>query len=127
MTTNYRRGVAVEYAAIEKLEAAGWYAQRSAGSKGESDVLAIRKGPGNAHLFDGCVVAALVNCKRTITECYPDDWNETFEAALAVGAIALVAGRLPGKRGVLFMRMMAMKEKGHPSQPWEPFDLEEEA
>ncbi len=39
--TNYRRGVATEYKCIEVLEAAGYVAQRSAGSHGPWDVCAV--------------------------------------------------------------------------------------
>ena len=41
MSTNYRRGTATEYKCVEALEAAGYEAQRSAGSHGAWDVCAV--------------------------------------------------------------------------------------
>lgn len=130
--SNYRRGTRVEYVAREKLQNAGWFAVRAAGSHGDADVMAIRMAR-PWELGDqvdaeppGIARALLVTCKRTITECYPDDWNRTYNAAIATGAIAVVAGCFQGKRGVRFMRMIGPKEKGHPSQPWEEFSIEEE-
>ncbi len=39
--TNYRRGAAAEYKCVAALEAAGYVAQRSAGSHGPWDVCAV--------------------------------------------------------------------------------------
>lgn len=124
--TRYERGRDVEYAAQDKLRAAGWFAQRAPSSKGPADVVAIRRKsirefwPANSSVL-------FVNCKRDITVCGPEDWNNTLFAAEAVGAIALMAGRFSGKRGVRFMRMLGPKVPGRIGvpQPWEPFDVEE--
>jgi hypothetical protein len=40
LTTNYKRGAAIEYKAIEQLERVGYQADRTAGSHGEFDVIA---------------------------------------------------------------------------------------
>lgn len=118
-STGYQLGVAVELAVVKKLIEAGWFAQRAPRSKGAADVLAIR-----AHGLYGCT-SAMVNCKRSITECYPDDWNATWLACKQHNAIPLVAGRFDGKRGVRFMRMLNRKEPGRRDlpQPWEPYDI----
>ncbi len=41
MASNYRRGVATEYKCVAALTAAGYHAQRSAGSHGPWDVCAV--------------------------------------------------------------------------------------
>lgn len=124
--TRYERGRDVEYAAQEKLRVVGWFAQRAPSSKGPADVVAIRgmslRGLGTSSVYPEVL---FVNCKRTITDCGPDDWNNTLFAAQAVGATPLVAGRFPGVRGVRFMRMLGPKVPGRTTapQPWEPFDI----
>ena len=42
--SNYTRGRSFEHYVKEKLEAQGWWVTRSAGSKGEADLIAIRPG-----------------------------------------------------------------------------------
>lgn len=118
-STGYQLGAAVERAVVKKLIEAGWFAQRAPRSKGPADVLAIRP------FAIAAMLAAMVNCKRSITECYPEDWNKTWEACRLYGAIPLVAGRFNGKRGVKFMRMLGPKVLGRRdlAQPWEPYDI----
>lgn len=156
METNYRRGARVEHAAVGKLREAGWFAQRSPSSKGDADILAVRRMDEVVEKYGlGLVYCILVSCKRTITECYPEDWNRTYNAAISIGAIAVVAGRFPDKRGMRFMRMLGPKvevgrlrrekiaarersdweecdrleselERASSAQPWEPFEINED-
>lgn len=127
MATQYELGRNVEYAAMKKLLEAGWFVQRAPSSKGPADLVAVRRSLVSMGLDevrrDGLALVALVNCKRAITECYPEDWNKTWWAAVAIGAIALMAGRRRGVRGVTFMRMVGAKGAARASQPWEPFEI----
>lgn len=44
MLTNYRRGARLEYRVKQRLEAAGFYVVRSAGSHGVADLVGIKDG-----------------------------------------------------------------------------------
>jgi Holliday junction resolvase len=44
MATNYERGAKRERDLLVKLRAEGWYAERTAGSHGEADLIALKAG-----------------------------------------------------------------------------------
>ena len=117
-STGYQLGTALERRVVELFTKAGWFAVRSPRSAGPADVLAIRRMKNGTR-------AVMVNCKRDIRQCRPEDWNATFRAAREYGAVPLVAGRNPGRRGVVFMRILAEKRPGATGrpQPWEPYDI----
>jgi Holliday junction resolvase len=88
MTTNYRRGRALEYRIRDDLRERGYLVVRSAGSKGAVDLMAV----GNGDIL-------LVQSKR-------DGWAKPSErAALVVlaeqyGALAIIA--TPGNPGIAY-------------------------
>ena len=56
MASNYARGRRLEQRVIDGMRAAGHYVMRSAGSKGEADVLVLRSGRGWPHVI-------MISCK----------------------------------------------------------------
>lgn len=59
-TSNYKRGVALEYDIVHLLRSHGWEVQRSAGSRGLFDVVGVKKGRRNWDTFYFC----FGQCKR---------------------------------------------------------------
>ena len=66
--TNYRRGVETERRIVEILEAAGYWAYRTAGSHGEWDVMAVNSNG-----------VRLIQAKRSKTET---GWESEFKQAV---------------------------------------------
>ena len=111
-TSRYRLGREVEYAAKRKLERFDYFVLRSPASKGAADLVALRLGE-----------VLVINCKRNLRQCGPEDWNRTFRLAESIGGIALVAGRI-SERGIHFMRMKTAKSGKREAQPYEPWKPE---
>lgn len=80
MATNYERGRALEYRAITALRANGYYAIRSAGSKGAVDVCAIKPGQ-----------VLFIQCKKQKKAFATADWNILLWAARDSGALPVLA------------------------------------
>lgn len=86
MATNYQRGRALEYRAQAALIADGYYAQRSPGSKGIADILAVKKGQ-----------TLFVQCKRGTGQMLSAaDWNELVATAARHGGLPIYAEATPG-------------------------------
>jgi Holliday junction resolvase len=96
--TNYERGAVFERSVKKKLEAAGWFVVRIAGSHSAADLVAIRRSD-HAH-------AAMIQCK-TNGELSPKEWNELFNTARHVGAWPYLAQRV--KRKLQILQLMGPK------------------
>jgi Holliday junction resolvase len=105
----YKAGRAFEYRVRDVLRPLGFFVQRSPGSKGAIDLLAVRDG-----------LALMIQCKRG-GACSPKEWNALFDLATAHGCTPILASAELGK-GATFWLMTARKtgERGH-RQPMEPY------
>jgi Holliday junction resolvase len=105
----YKAGRAFEYRVRDVLRPLGFFVQRSPGSKGAIDLLAVRDG-----------LALMVQCKRG-GACPPKEWNALFDLATSHGCVPVLASAELGK-GATFWRMTARKsgERGQ-RQPMEPY------
>lgn len=117
---NYARGASFERLVGAKLAADGYRVLRAAGSHGKADVIALKRGQ-----------VVLVQCKLTgPTGVSPAEWNELYELATEVGAIALVAHR-PARGRVEYLRITGPKTaltratRKTPCVPWTPDQLKE--
>ena len=78
----YQRGTALENRVRKRLEEAGYFVIRSAGSKTPVDLCAIKHGQ-----------VVFVQCKRSGALPAPE-WNALYYAALGSGALAVLAEQL---------------------------------
>ncbi len=90
--TNYRRGVETERRIVEILESAGYVAQRSAGSHGPWDVVAV--GPAGVRF---------IQAKRSKTDT---GWEREYELAMEE------MGQLPRLQGVSYECWVWVDRKG---------------
>lgn len=88
--TPYKLGRSLEYAVASAFRKAGFWTIRAAQSRGEADIVAIRKGE-----------VTLIQCKRG-GSISSDEWNSLHLLALSLGANAVVADRRTG-RGINYM------------------------
>lgn len=86
--TRYTRGAHFERRVMGICQEAGWWASRAAGSHGEADVVALKKG----------LTPLLIQCK-TANWGSPTDRAELAEAARRAGATPLMVTR-EGRRVV---------------------------
>ena len=102
MSTAYQRGRRFEYRVRDHLRERGFFVVRAAKSKGVADLIAIRRGD----------TPLLVQCKGGrrggSASLPPDEWNALYDAALAAGAIPLLACRV--KRRIRFVRLTGRKD-----------------
>jgi Holliday junction resolvase len=110
MPTNYERGRTLEYRVIGKLREAGYFAVRSAGSKGAVDIAAIKPGQ-----------VLFVQCKLQQAAVSSAEWNTLVLVAAQSGAIPVLAEAEP--RGpVRWWRLTGPKRprqrNGLPRQPF---------
>lgn len=77
--SQYRRGVRFEHTTLYDLRANGYYAQRTPGSRGVADVIAVKHGQ-----------VLLVQCKIS-GSLAPEPWNALYDAARACGAVPVMA------------------------------------
>jgi Holliday junction resolvase len=110
-------GRAFEHRVRDALIAAGWWVVRAAGSKGEADLVALRR-----RVDYGAPRVVLVSVKRR-TAPGPSEWNELLWLADEVSARAVVAF-MPRTGGVEYMRITGLKDGRRRPQPWEPWDPE---
>lgn len=123
MATNYRRGSDLERWIVEDLEAAGWYAVRSAGSKGAADVVAVRDLSPDGTIATPLV--ALIQAKSGSSALPgPGEWNALVEKARLAGAVpVLVHRRAKGSRAVDWHELTGPKTRRsrRESWPWRPW------
>jgi len=108
--TMYRLGRQVEYAVRDALKKAGFFTLRSPRSGGPVDVIAIRRG-----------LILLIQCKRSLG-LGPSEWNDIFNLADSVGAIAILAGR-PTGRGLVYYQLTGRKDGSKHKQPMCLYDV----
>ncbi len=108
--TPYQLGRALEYRVRDALLAKGFYVIRSPSSKGPADLVAL--GPG---------VQLLVQCKRS-GRFDPGEWNELYDLAETIGALAIVAS-CPTGRGTQYKRLVGHKIPHKRKPPWEDYEL----
>ena len=77
--SQYRRGVRFEHTTLYDLRSNGYYAQRTPGSRGVADVMAVKRGQ-----------VLLVQCKIS-GNLDPAPWNDLYDAAWLCGAIPVMA------------------------------------
>ena len=109
----YRRGARFEHTTLTDLRANGYYAQRTPGSKGVADILAVKPGQ-----------VLLVQCKTSGT-LPPAPWNALYDVAADCGALPVMAEKgAPGK--VRYWRLERRKsgERGQ-RQPMVAFVVDE--
>ena len=115
MTNTAAAGRAVEHAARKVLTVNGYWTHRSAGSKGEVDIIALKPGQ---MLF--------VQCKRRGVMA-PAEWNRLWQLAARLGAVPVLARRGTPVTTIEFWRLTSTKiVTGRPS-PMVPFILDEVA
>lgn len=102
--TMYRLGRQVEYAVRDDLRKMSYFVLRSPRSGGPTDLVALKKG-----------ASLLVQCKRSMA-LGVNDWNELFDLAESIGAVAVLAGR-PTGRGLVYMRLTGKKDGTKAKQP----------
>lgn len=109
---NYRNGAVLENAAMHALSENGYFAVRSAGSKGAVDVVALKQGE-----------ILLVQCKLDGV-ISPDDRLRLWLAAGQVRGIPLIARwHKPSpraRREVRFLRMASSEQTPKAFEPWTP-------
>ena len=111
-SSKYRLGRQVEYAVRDDFRKHGWFAIRSPASRSPVDITAIKTG-----------AVVMVQCKRGMTTGIKE-WNDIFDLAQSVGAMALIAGR-PTGRGLLYWRINARKDGSRKKQPKTIITLDE--
>jgi Holliday junction resolvase len=99
--SNYDNGSSHERRTKAKLEADGYWVMKSAGSKGVADLVAIKKGQ-----------ILLVQGKLN-SYVAPKEWNDLYQTALNIGALAIVVGR-----GQKMRRITDFKSGLGERQPW---------
>lgn len=105
---NYARGSQHELRTKAKLEADGYWVVKSAGSKGVADLVAIK--PGQILLVQGKLKGYLP----------PKEWNDFYQVALDLGALAIVVCR-----GQKMWRITGFKSGLGHAQPWVPWSTDE--
>jgi Holliday junction resolvase len=110
-------GRAFEHRVRDDLTGCGWWVVRAAASKGEADLVALRR-----RVDYGAPRVVLVSVKRR-TAPGPSEWNELLWLADEVSARAVVAF-MPRAGGVEYMRITGLKDGRRRPQPWEPWDPE---
>ncbi len=102
--SNYTRGRRFEHQVMAELERLGYWSVRSAGSKGQADIVAL--GPGRP---------LLIQCKAGMDGIASADWNALYVLACRLGATAIVARLF---RGELFMlQVTGLAQRGSKVRP----------
>jgi Holliday junction resolvase len=117
VTNTARQGRDVEHAARKTLTLNGYWTHRSAGSKGEVDIIALKPGQ---MLF--------IQCKRRGTMA-PQEWNRLWILAMRLGATPILARRATPVTKIEFWRLTAAKNPQRPGgkSPMVPFVIDEVA
>jgi Holliday junction resolvase len=117
VTNTAAAGRAVEHAARKVLTDSGYWTHRSAGSKGEVDIIALKPGQ---MLF--------IQCKRRGTMA-PQEWNRLWMLAMRLGATPILARRGTPATEIEFWEMTAAKNPQRPGgkSPMVRFVLDEVA
>lgn len=108
----YRRGVRFEHETLADLEANGYFAVRTPGSKGVADIVAVKVGQ---VLFVQCKISGSLP---------PAPWNGLYDTAMTFGAVPVLAER-PGAHVVRYWRLDTRKDAGRRVQPRSPFVVDE--
>ena len=108
--TPYQLGRALEYRVRDALLSKGFYVIRAPKSGGPADLVALGKG-----------IQLLVQCKRT-GRLDPDEWNELYDWAKTIGALAIVAS-CPTGRGTQYKLLTGHKIPKKRNPPWEDYEL----
>ena len=112
--TQYRRGVRFEHTTLYDLRSNGYYAQRTPGSRGVADVMAVKPGQ-----------VLLVQCKIS-GSLAPEPWNALYDAAVGCGAVPVMAEKdAPGS--LRYWRLERRKDGRGGRQPMTLFLLDEVA
>lgn len=105
----YRYGRQFEYQVRDMLKERGYFAMRSPASKSPIDLLAVKTG-----------TVLFVQCKRH-GALGVKEWNDLFDLAESVGAIAVLAEK-PTYKGAAFHRLIDRKDGSKRAQPMEHFE-----
>lgn len=97
MATPYQRGRSFEYRVKKKLESLGYFVMRSAGSKGQVDLLAVKHG---TSLF----VQSKLRGQISITE-----HNELFLLSQRFGSIPVIVMNSDSRK-IIFLRIIGLRE-----------------
>lgn len=108
----YRSGTRFENIIVADLRANGYYAQRTPGSKGCADVVAVKPGQ-----------VLLVQCK-TDGKLPPAPWNTLYDVAMDCGAVPVLAER-PGRGQARYWRLGRRKGPRERPQPYTLFVIDE--
>lgn len=112
---NYTRGARFERKVAEALTADGYRVMRAAGSHGKADLIALKIGQ-----------VLLVQCK--LSGCgavRPAEWNELWQLAEEVGAVAVIAHK-PLRGRIAYMRLTGPKVRPGsraPAVEWTPDEV----
>ena len=110
MPTNYERGRAFEYRVIDRLRANGYFAIRSAGSKGAVDIAAIKPGQ-----------VLFVQCKLQQAPFSAAEWNTLLFIARDCGALPILAEAEPRGPVRWWQLTGTKKPRQRTDLPREPF------
>ena len=111
---NYARaGRRVEHDTRHVLDGNGYWTIRSAASKGDVDIIAMKPGQ-----------VLFVQCKRS-GSLPPAEWNALWALAIRLGAIPVLAQVKLAPRRVVLHRLTAPKDGTPRRQPMEPFAIDE--
>lgn len=97
MATPYQRGRSFEYRVKKKLESLGYFVMRSAGSKGEVDLLAVKHG---TSLF----LQSKLRGQISIAE-----QNELFLLSQKFGATPVIVMNSDSRK-IIFLRIIGLRE-----------------
>jgi Holliday junction resolvase len=108
----YQRGVRFEHTTLYDLRKNGYYAQRTPGSRGAADVIAVKRGQ-----------VLLVQCKIS-GGLAPAPWNDLYDAALHCGAVPVMAEK-DAHASLRYWRLERRKDGHGGRQPMALFLLDE--
>ena len=111
--TAYARGAAFEREVKAVLEAVGCTVQRSAGSAGVYDLVAIKS------VKRGEVL--LIQCKKG-GACPPAEWNRLWDLATAHGAVPIIAER-PARGALRLWWLRSPKGPTRGRNPWIAWEI----
>lgn len=107
--TLYRFGRQFEYQVRDYLKSLGYFVLRSPASKTPIDLVAIKFG-----------IVAFIQCKRS-GQLNPKSWNELYDLAASVGAIAILASKTK-RKGALYQQLIGRKDGSGRRQPFTDWD-----
>jgi len=110
-TSMYGLGRSFEYRVRDKLSTAGFFVVRSPQSRSPADLIALKKG-----------LILLVQCKRG-GEMAVKEWNELYDLAESIGAVAILAKTTP-PRGFEIKKLIGRKDGSKSRQPFVDYVVE---